>query len=213
MSPSRSDLDRAAIVWLTGLSGAGKSTVAEALKTALRELHVPSYVLDGDHLRRGLCRDLGYSPEDRAENLRRAGEVAKLLTAAGLLVIAAFISPCRSDREVARAAAQGPRFIEVFIDCPLDECIRRDPKGLYRRALRGETPHFTGVSAPYERPPAPDVHLRTDRTSVAQGVDAILRHLERAGLLPTLAPIRSARPIAALDDASASARAAPDGDT
>jgi adenylyl-sulfate kinase len=156
------------IVWLTGLSGAGKTTLARALETELRQAGQSVCVLDGDCLRRGLCADLGFSPEDRQENIRRVGAVARLFADAGLVCIVALISPYRRDRDRARAAAPAGRFIEVFINAPLDVCERRDPKGLYARARAGELKEFTGISAPYEPPLAPEVELRTDRRSVAE---------------------------------------------
>ncbi|GKX58962.1 adenylyl-sulfate kinase [Leminorella grimontii] len=148
-----------ALVWLTGLSGSGKSTIAGALEQALHQLRVRTYLLDGDNLRHGLCRDLGFSERDRQENIRRVGEAAALMVDAGLVAIAAFISPYRSDRaEIAERLPEG-RFIEVFVDTPLEECERRDPKGLYQRARRGEIPQFTGIDLPYEPPLAPAAHL------------------------------------------------------
>ena len=172
-----------AVVWLTGLPAAGKSTIAGALEATLFERGAVVYALDGDDLRRGLCRDLGFSPDDRAENVRRAGEVAAILADAGAIAIAAFISPYRRDREAARLTAAPAPFVEVFVDCPLDECERRDPRGLYRRARAGQILEFTGVSAPYEPPERPDLHLPTDRLSVAEAVDRIEAHLERMGVL------------------------------
>ncbi len=174
---------RSAVVWLTGLSAAGKSTIARGVEAALFARGVQVYGLDGDDLRRGLCRDLGFSPEDRSENLRRVGELAAVLADAGLVVIASFISPYRRERATAGAAAVPAPFIEVFVDCPLDECVRRDPKGLYLRALSGELPEFTGVSAPYEPPERPQIHLRTDRLPVVQSVDLVVQYLEQTGIL------------------------------
>ena len=162
---------------MTGLSGAGKTTIARALE---RELHGAGWrvcVLDGDCLRRGLCADLGFSPEDRQENIRRVGEVARLFADAGMICIVALISPYRQDRARARAAAPGNRFLEVFVNSPLDVCERRDPKGLYARARAGELKEFTGVSAPYEPPLAPEVELRTDLEDIAQCVARLRRRL------------------------------------
>jgi adenylyl-sulfate kinase len=149
----------------------------------LFERGVQVHVLDGDDLRRGLCRDLGYSPRDRSENLRRAAEVTSILVDAGMVVIVSLISPYRSDREMARAHAGGAPFLETFIDCPLDECMRRDPKGLYQRARSGEIDEMTGLSAPYQPPERPDIHLRTDRLSVADSIAEIVGHLEKAAVL------------------------------
>jgi bifunctional enzyme CysN/CysC len=167
------------IVWLTGLSGSGKSTIAAELERELfaRGCHV--YVLDGDHLRHGLCADLGFSEEDRVENIRRAGEVAVLLADAGLIVIAAFISPYRAGRNAVRLAAPGGRFLEVFLNAPLAVCEARDAKGLYARARTGEIAGFTGISSPYEPPEQPEIELKTDRETVEQCVAAIVAALQR----------------------------------
>ena len=148
-----------ALVWLTGLSGSGKSTIAGALEQALHQLGARTYLLDGDNLRHGLCRDLGFSERDRQENIRRVGEAAALMVDAGLVTIAAFISPYRRDRAAIAERLPEGRFIEVFVDTPLAECERRDPKGLYQRARRGEIPQFTGIDLPYEPPLDPDVRL------------------------------------------------------
>lgn len=171
---SKSGLTRSSpggcVVWLTGLSGAGKTTIAQALEVELRRGGQPVCVLDGDGLRRGLCADLGFSPGDRQENIRRVGEVARLFADAGLICIVALISPYRRDRERARAAAPAGRFLEVFVNSPLEVCERRDPKGLYARARAGELKDFTGISAPYEPPFAPELELRTDQIDVGQCV-------------------------------------------
>jgi adenylyl-sulfate kinase len=155
------------VVWLTGLSGAGKTTIARALEAELRLQGRAVCVLDGDCLRRGLCADLGFSPADRQENIRRVGEVARLFADAGLICIVALISPYRRDRDRARAAAPAGRFVEVYINAPLAVCEQRDPKGLYARARAGELKDFTGVDAPYEAPSNPEVELRTDQCDVA----------------------------------------------
>jgi len=162
------------VVWLTGLSGSGKSTLASAVELELFNQGKQVFMLDGDHLRGGLCSDLGFSPEARKENVRRAGEVAALFAEAGLLCIAAFISPYRSERALARRVAPEKRFLEVYLNAPLAVCEKRDPKGLYARARTGELKQFTGVSAPYEPPEHPDLELRTDRFSVTQCVDLLL---------------------------------------
>lgn len=159
---------RAAIAWLTGLSGAGKSTIADAVDRGLTEADRSSMVLDGDNLRQGLNRDLGFTAEERAENIRRAAEVARLMADAGLVVIVSLISPFRAERAAARAIAGDIPFLEVFIDTPLAICEARDPKGLYDRARAGKIPNFTGISAPYEVPDAPDLTLKTTTISVAQ---------------------------------------------
>ena len=166
------------VVWLTGLSGAGKTTIARGLESELRGAGYLVCVLDGDCLRRGLCADLGFSPEDRQENIRRVGEVARLFADAGMICLVALISPYRRDRARARAATPGDRFLEVFVNSPIDVCERRDPKGLYARARAGELKEFTGVSAPYEPPLAPEVELRTDLEDIAQCVTRLRRRLE-----------------------------------
>ncbi|MCY1062936.1 adenylyl-sulfate kinase [Nannocystis sp. SCPEA4] len=150
---------RGVVVWLTGLSGAGKSTIAARVDALLHARGRHSYILDGDNLRFGLCRDLGFSPEDRAENVRRLGEAARLLQDAGLIVLVAAISPYREDRARVRERLPPGGFLEVFVDAPLAVCESRDPKGLYRRARAGEIAGFSGIDAPYEPPEAPDLHL------------------------------------------------------
>ncbi len=172
-----------ATVWLTGLSGSGKSTVARLLEKALIDLGCAAYALDGDNVRQGLNRDLGFSPEDRTENIRRVAEVARLLNQAGLVVVTSFISPYRKDRERAAEVIEQDRFLEVFVDAPLELCQRRDPKGLYRRAQAGEVAFFTGVSAPYEVPCSPSVHLHTDRNTAQECVEQILSALRERGVL------------------------------
>ncbi len=167
---------RGAVIWLTGLSGAGKSTIAYALERRLIADRHPAFVLDGDNVRLGLCSDLGFSPADRDENIRRVGETAALFADAGVIAIASFISPYRAGRDRARAMA-GDRFIEVFLDVGVDVCERRDPKGLYRKARAGEIPEFTGVSAPYEAPLAAEVTLDTDALEVDQCVDQLIGYL------------------------------------
>jgi len=176
---------RPCCVWLTGLSACGKSTIAMALEQVLISRGHAAYVLDGDNIRHGLNRNLGFSPEDRAENIRRIGEVAKLFVDAGLIVITSFISPYRSDRDGVRALLAAGEFIEVFVDAPIEVCASRDPKGLYGKAMRGEIKGFTGVSpdAPYEAPLAPELHLRTDRQSVEECVAAVAGYLEAHGYL------------------------------
>jgi adenylyl-sulfate kinase len=173
------------VVWLTGLSGAGKSTLAAALQQRLlHELRVQACVLDGDELRAGLCRDLGFSAADRIENMRRATEVARLMANAGLVAITALISPFGAERQAARSRFAPGRFIEVFVDAPLAVCEARDPKGLYRRARRGEIPGFTGIDAPYEPPEEPELRVDTSRLTPAQSVDAVLACMAAHGMLP-----------------------------
>ncbi len=174
---------RGCTVWLTGLSGSGKSTLANALDDALWRRGVRSYVLDGDNIRHGLNRDLGFSPEDRAENIRRIGEVAKLFTDAGIVAITAFISPYRADRERARSIQKPGDFIEVYVRASLETCERRDTKGLYARARAGQIPEFTGISAPYEEPLDPEIVVDTERQSVPESLAVILEYLEKNGYL------------------------------
>jgi adenylylsulfate kinase len=166
------------VVWLTGLSGAGKTTIARALEVELRQRERAVCVLDGDCLRRGLCADLGFTPADRQENIRRVGLVARLFADAGLICIVALISPYRRDRARARAAAPIGRFLEVFINSSLEVCEQRDPKGLYARARAGELPDFTGISAPYEPPLTAEVELRTDQLAVGECVTRLQTRLQ-----------------------------------
>ncbi|HSU57017.1 MAG TPA: adenylyl-sulfate kinase [Candidatus Dormibacteraeota bacterium] len=165
------------VVWLTGLSGAGKSTIASDLERELFNLGRHVYVLDGDNIRHGLGSDLGFSPKDRTENIRRVGEVAKLFADAGVICITAFISPYRSDREIVRKIMPRDRFIEVFINAPLEVCEQRDPKGLYVKARANQIKEFTGISAPYEAPENPEIELRTDELAVQESVAKILDYL------------------------------------
>ncbi|TKK30344.1 adenylyl-sulfate kinase [Pantoea agglomerans] len=147
------------VLWFTGLSGSGKSTVAGALEQALHRIGVSTYLLDGDNVRHGLCRDLGFSDDDRKENIRRVGEVAKLMVDAGLVVLTAFISPHRAERQMVRDLLEPGQFIEVFVDTPLAVCEARDPKGLYRKARAGELRNFTGIDSVYEAPDSPEIQL------------------------------------------------------
>ncbi|NPE64394.1 adenylyl-sulfate kinase [Dickeya dadantii] len=150
---------RGVVVWFTGLSGSGKSTLAGALEQALFARGVSTYLLDGDNVRHGLCRDLGFSDDDRRENIRRVGEVARLMVDAGLVVLTAFISPHRAERQMVRELLDQEQFLEVFVDTPLAICEARDPKGLYRKARAGELRNFTGIDAVYEAPEQPELHL------------------------------------------------------
>ena len=178
---------RPCIVWLTGLSACGKSTIAMELEHALIAAGHPAYVLDGDNLRHGLNRDLGFAPRDRAENIRRVGEVALLFADAGMIVVCSFISPYAADRDGVRHRVPPGHFVEVFVDTPLEECERRDPKGLYKKAraavAAGGGLGFTGVDAPYEAPRQPEIHLHPDRQNVAQCVQEIFDYLRRHGRL------------------------------
>ncbi len=186
VSPARRNAllgQRGATLWLTGLSGSGKSTIAVAAEGALIERGHMAYVLDGDNVRHGLNKDLGFSPEDRTENIRRIGEVAKLFTDAGALVFASFISPYRADRDGVRELFAEGDFIEVYVAATLETCERRDVKGLYQKARKGEIPEFTGISAPYEEPERPELVLDTNRQSVPESVAQLLGHLEKKGYL------------------------------
>jgi adenylylsulfate kinase len=174
---------KAVTVWFTGLSGSGKSTLARAVEQALMRRGVLAYVLDGDNLRYGLNKNLGFSPEDRTENIRRIGEVAKLMNDAGVLVLTAFISPYRADRDGVRALLAEGEFLEVFVDCPLEECERRDPKGLYRDARAGKIAEFTGISAPYEPPIAPELRVPTAEQSLEASVRSVVELLVGRGII------------------------------
>lgn len=165
-----------ALLWYTGLSGSGKSTIANAVDRKLFELGCHTYLLDGDNVRHGLNNDLGFGDEDRVENIRRITEVAKLFVDAGLIVGTAFISPFMADRAQARELA-GKHFIEVFVDTPLAICEQRDPKGLYEKARAGEIANFTGISSPYEAPESPEVHLRTADMSVEAAAEQVVEYL------------------------------------
>lgn len=175
---------RGAVVWITGLSGAGKTTLAQAAERALFERGCSVFVLDGDRVRHGLCADLGFSLKERSENIRRIGEVARLFHEAGQIVLVSVISPLRADRERARALVPAPHFIEVYCRCPLAVCEERDPKGLYRKARAGLLPEFTGISSPYEAPDAPDVLVDSARSTIDQEVAHLLAELEKRGILP-----------------------------
>jgi adenylylsulfate kinase len=172
---------KGATVWLTGLSGSGKSTVAHQVEKLLMDRGAIAYVLDGDNIRHGLNRDLGFSPGDREENIRRIGEVARLFVDANLIVLTAFISPYRADRDRVRALHAPGDFIEVHVDCPIEICETRDPKGLYAKARSGEVSEFTGVSAPYEAPKNPELVVNTAEGDAATSAMKIIRYLEDHG--------------------------------
>lgn len=174
---------QAVVLWFTGLSGAGKSTVAGALEQALVARGAHTYLLDGDNVRHGLCADLGFSEADRTENLRRVGAVAGLMVDAGLIVLSAFISPLKSQRDSIRQALPEGKFIEVYVATSLEECEKRDVKGLYQKARRGEIKNFTGISDPYEAPEQPDIKLDTGLLSVEQSVQQLLFLLEQRGII------------------------------
>lgn len=173
-----------ALLWFTGLSGSGKSTLAGALEAELMQRGIHTYLLDGDNVRHGLCSDLGFATADRQENLRRVGEVAKLMVDAGLVVLAAFVSPYRAERAAIRARLPEGEFIEVFVDTPLSECEQRDPKGLYKKARAGEIKHFTGIDDPYEAPEQAEIHLFNHGQGIEQGVAILLAQLQARGILP-----------------------------
>ncbi len=180
---------RPMVIWFTGLSASGKSTIAGALEQILTRQGYHTYLLDGDNVRHGLCRDLGFADADRQENIRRVGEVAKLMADAGLIVLAAFISPFRADRRLVREILPEGQFVEVFVDTPLAVCRARDPKGLYARAERGEIRQFTGIDSPYETPERPEVRISAGDLSVAEAVNQLLAYLHevdalRAGYQP-----------------------------
>lgn len=169
---------RPILVWFTGLSGSGKSTIANALEKALVERNIHTYLLDGDNVRKGLNNNLSFTPEDRSENIRRIGEVANLMLDAGLVVLASFVSPYKEDRENVKRIVKNDNFIEVFVNTPVEECERRDVKGLYAKARKGEITNLTGVNAPYEAPVAPNIQIDTENISVEEAVALILREVE-----------------------------------
>lgn len=182
---------RSCVIWLTGLSGSGKSTIASLLDQELFHRSIRSYVIDGDVLRRGLTSDLGFSDQDRKENMRRVGEVARLFVDAGIVVIVAMISPFRAERKQLRTLFAADEFIEVFVDCPLEECERRDPKGLYRKARLGLIPNFTGISSPYEPPDCPDLIIDTLGTTPEMSVSVVMDHLQSRKIFASDDIIRS----------------------
>ena len=177
---------KGAVLWLTGLPSSGKSTLGHEVERLLFERGCNSYVLDGDNIRHGLNKNVGFSPEDRKENIRRIGEVAKLFAEAGVIVFTAFISPYREDRDQARALNEPGRFFEIYCECSVGECENRDPKGLWQRARKGEIEEFTGVSAPYEEPLTPEIIVQTDKYSLEECAEQIMRHLEEQGVIPPL---------------------------
>jgi len=175
---------RSKLLWFTGLSGSGKSTLAHALEEELHLRGCRTYVFDGDNVRHGLCRDLGFSVEDRTENIRRIGEMAKLFVDAGVISLTAFISPIREDRDRARGLFPHGDFIEVFVDCSLEKCEERDVKGLYKRARAGEIAEFTGISSPYEPPLKPELVVNTEQNSLEECVAQMIKYLEERGIIP-----------------------------
>ena len=173
-----------AILWFTGLSGSGKSTLANAVNAALFERGLATYVLDGDNIRHGLCKDLGFSDADREENIRRIGEVAKLFLDAGVIVLTAFVSPFRADRDKARALVAAGDFIEIFCSADLGVCEKRDTKGLYAKARAGEIKEFTGISSPYEAPEAPELAVETGAAEINTCVEQVVNELIRRSIIP-----------------------------
>lgn len=170
---------KSCVIWLTGLSASGKTTISNHLEARLLHAGLHTYLLDGDNMRHGLNKDLGFSDEDRVENIRRVAEVAKLFVDAGLIVITAFISPFQRDRDMARALVEDCEFIEVFVDTPLEECERRDPKGLYQKARAGLINNFTGIDSTYEPPAAPEVHLHTLGRTPSELCEELLGYLRQ----------------------------------
>lgn len=174
---------KGAVIWLTGLSGSGKSTIARRVEQLLLERKVATYVLDGDNIRFGLNKDLGFSPADRTENIRRIGEVSKLFADAAVIVLTAFISPYRADRDQVRKILPAGSFIEAYVNTPIEECEKRDPKGLYKKARAGQIPEFTGISAPYEEPSAPELDIKTAELDLEQCAQAVVQHLIDKGFI------------------------------
>ena len=174
---------RGAVLWFTGLSGSGKSTLAHMVEEQLYQMGCHTYVFDGDNVRHGLCADLGFSQQDRGENIRRIGEMVKLFLDAGLVALTAFISPFIRDRESVRKLVGADNFIEIFCRCPLEVCEQRDVKGMYKRARAGEIKEFTGISSPYESPSTPDLVIDTDKLTPEESVEQVIRHLTQRGVI------------------------------
>ncbi len=165
------------LLWFTGLSGSGKSTIANVVEQELYKLGIKTYTLDGDNIRNGINKDLSFAPEDRTENIRRIAEIANLMVDAGVVVLAAFVSPYKKDRENIKKIVQEENFVEVFVNTSLAECERRDVKGLYQKARAGEIKNMTGISAPYEAPENPDIEIKTEENTVEEAVSKILKHI------------------------------------
>lgn len=174
---------KSCVLWFTGLSGSGKSTLANSVDKKLFQQGLRSYVLDGDNIRHGLNKDLSFGTADRKENIRRIGEVAKLFVDSGQIVSTAFISPFREDRNLVRNMFYQDEFVEIFLKCPIQVCETRDPKGLYKKARKGEIPEFTGISSPYEPPERPEVIIETDEMSIEESVQKILNYLKKREIL------------------------------
>ena len=175
---------KSGLVWFTGLSASGKSTLAHGVEKQLFDRGIRTYVLDGDNVRHGLNANLGFSAEDRKENIRRIGEVARLMVDAGLIVLACFISPYREDRDAVRKLFAGDNFFEVYVKCPLEECEKRDPKGQYKKARAGIIKNYTGISAPYEEPESPELVIETDKLTVEQATEKVLQFLDEKSFIP-----------------------------
>lgn len=174
---------KSAILWFTGLSGSGKSTLAHAVEDKLFEQNIRTFVLDGDNVRQGLCKDLGFTDADRTENIRRIGEVSKLILDAGIMVMTAFISPFRRDRQIVRQLVKDGDFIEIYCKASLDVCEQRDPKGLYKKARAGQIPEFTGISSPYEEPETPELIIESGKISVDECVKQIIAYLKHQSIV------------------------------
>jgi adenylyl-sulfate kinase len=174
---------KAVVVWLTGLSGSGKSAIAVNVCSKLFQHNCQVFVLDGDNLRLGLNRDLSFTREDRRENIRRAGEVANLFYQSGAIVLCSFISPFKADRDLVKALFPDDRFMEIYIECSVEECIRRDPKGLYKKALNNDIPDFTGITSPYECPQSPTLTVNTETNDIDESGDRIIKFLRQKGLI------------------------------
>ncbi|MCY8911840.1 adenylyl-sulfate kinase [Bacillus atrophaeus] len=185
MKADRQKLNRhkSCVLWFTGLSGSGKSVMANAVDEKLYERGIQSYVLDGDNIRHGLNQDLGFRAEDRVENIRRIGEVAKLFVDSGQIILTAFISPFREDRKMVKEKFPQEEFFEIYIKCALNICEERDPKGLYKKARSGEIKHFTGIDSPYEAPLSPDLTIESDKISIADAADLIIYELHTKGII------------------------------
>ena len=174
---------KSCVLWFTGLSGSGKSTIANEIELELVKRGKSTYLLDGDNVRHGLNKDLGFSEIDRVENIRRIGEVSKLFVDAGLIVLTAFISPFKSDRQIARSLVEYDEFIEVFVDTSLEVCEQRDPKGLYKKARDGAIKNFTGIDSPYERPESAQIHLETSKVTMEECVQIVIKYLNKNGYI------------------------------
>ncbi|WP_306372863.1 adenylyl-sulfate kinase [Bacillus subtilis] len=174
---------KSCVLWFTGLSGSGKSVLANAVDEKLYRKGIQSYVLDGDSIRHGLNKDLGFQTGDRIENIRRIGEVAKLFVDSGQMILTAFISPFREDRDMVRALFPKGEFFEIYVKCPLHVCEQRDPKELYKKARNGKIKHFTGIDSPYEAPLSPDFIIESDQTSISDGADLIINALQNKGII------------------------------